>query len=228
MGARPALAHHLPDGRLGGRGLVVVPGSGTGRGSGDSRSGRWSSRPGGRARPSRRRCCRSPSGWSASSRRRNHLDAVRSYTTAGQTTIFVDLEQSTPPCASRRRLVSGPQEHRRYPADAAGGRRRAVLQRRLRRHLRHHLRLHRRRLQLPRAARLRRGGALTPAARAGRRRRSRSSARRTSRSVIEFSTEKLAGLRLDYLDALSRRCRRRTSCGRPASSRPTRSACSCA
>ena len=29
----------------------------------------------------------------------NHLDAVRSYTTAGQTTIFVDLEQSTSPSA---------------------------------------------------------------------------------------------------------------------------------
>ncbi len=29
----------------------------------------------------------------------HHLDAVRSYTTAGQTTIFVDLEQSTPPSA---------------------------------------------------------------------------------------------------------------------------------
>ena len=29
----------------------------------------------------------------------NHLDTVRSYTTAGQTTIFVDLKQSTPPSA---------------------------------------------------------------------------------------------------------------------------------
>lgn len=29
----------------------------------------------------------------------DHLDRVRSYTTAGQTTIFVDLEQSTPPSA---------------------------------------------------------------------------------------------------------------------------------
>ena len=29
----------------------------------------------------------------------NHLDRVRSYTTAGQTTIFVDLKQSTPPAA---------------------------------------------------------------------------------------------------------------------------------
>ena len=27
----------------------------------------------------------------------NHLDTIRSYTTAGQTTIFVDLKQSTPP-----------------------------------------------------------------------------------------------------------------------------------
>ncbi|MCV2360055.1 efflux RND transporter permease subunit [Paucibacter sp. TC2R-5] len=29
----------------------------------------------------------------------NHLDRIRSYTTAGQTTIFVDLKQSTPPAA---------------------------------------------------------------------------------------------------------------------------------
>ena len=29
----------------------------------------------------------------------NHLDRIRSYTTAGQTTIFVDLKQSTPPSA---------------------------------------------------------------------------------------------------------------------------------
>jgi multidrug efflux pump subunit AcrB len=29
----------------------------------------------------------------------NHLDVLRSYTTAGQTTIFVDLKQSTPPAA---------------------------------------------------------------------------------------------------------------------------------
>ena len=29
----------------------------------------------------------------------DHLDRIRSYTTAGQTTIFVDLKQSTPPAA---------------------------------------------------------------------------------------------------------------------------------
>ena len=42
----------------------------------------------------------------------NHLDTVRSYTTAGQTTIFVDLKQSTPPSAVPDVLVPGPQEHR--------------------------------------------------------------------------------------------------------------------
>ena len=63
-----------------------------------------------------------------------------------------------------RRLVPGAQEHRRHAPDAAAGRRRAVLQRRLRQHLRHHLRLHRRRLHLPRTARLCRSGALAPAA----------------------------------------------------------------
>ena len=66
------------------------------------------------------------------------------------------------------RLVPGAQEHRRHARHAAAGRRRAVLQRRFRRHLRHHLRVHRRRLHVPRAARLRRGRALAPAAGEGR------------------------------------------------------------
>ncbi len=63
-----------------------------------------------------------------------------------------------------RHLVPGAQEHRRHAPHAAAGRARAVPQRQLRRHLRHHLRVHRRRLQLPRTARLRGGRALAPAA----------------------------------------------------------------
>ena len=78
------------------------------------------------------------------------------------------------------------------------GVRRAVLQRRLRRHLRHHLRLHRRRLHPARAARLRRG----------RRARGCCSVPDVSKIellgaqdeqiFVEFSTEQLAGLGLDY------------------------------
>ena len=63
-----------------------------------------------------------------------------------------------------RHLVPGAQEHRRHAPHAAAGRARAVPQRRLRRHLRHHLWVHRRRLQFPRTARPRRGGALAAAA----------------------------------------------------------------
>ena len=68
----------------------------------------------------------------------------------------------------RRRLVPGAQEHRRHARDAAAGRARAVLQRRLRRHVRHHLRVHRRRVHLQGTAQLRGGRALAAAARPGR------------------------------------------------------------
>ena len=98
----------------------------------------------------------------------DYLDRVRSYTIAGQTTIFVDLKQSTPPEQGTGHLVPGAQEHRRHPRHAAAGRGGTVLQRRLRQHLRHHLCLHRRRLQLPRTARPRGGDPLAAAARAGR------------------------------------------------------------
>ena len=125
-----------------------------------------------------------------------------------------------PPADDPRRLVSGAQEHRRHAADAAGWRRRAVLQRRLRRHLRHHLRVHRRRLHVPRAARLRRGRPLAPAAWCRTCRRSRCSARRTSRSTSS-SRPRSSPACASTIRPSSRRCRRRTSCVRPASSRPT-------
>ena len=118
---------------------------------------------------------------------------VRSYTTAGQTTIFVDLEQSAPPAAipdvwyQVRKNVGDMRRH------AAAGRGRPVLQRRLRRHLRHHLRVHRRRLHVPRAARLRRGRALAPAAGARTSSKIEVLGAQDEQVFIEFSTERLAG-----------------------------------
>ena len=67
-----------------------------------------------------------------------------------------------------RRLVPGPQEHRRHPPHPAGRRRRSRLQRRLRRYVRPDLRLQRRRFHPSRVARLRRGSALPIAERARR------------------------------------------------------------
>ena len=85
-----------------------------------------------------------------------NLDYLKSYTSAGQTTIFVNLKDSTPPGAGAGHLVSGAQEGRRHPQHAAARHRRPRLQRRVRRYLRHRLRLHRGRLHGPRAAGLRR------------------------------------------------------------------------
>ena len=65
-------------------------------------------------------------------------------------------------------LVPGAQEGRRHPADPARGRRRAVLQRRIRRHLRQHLCAHRQGLRLRRAQGLRRARRAGTAARPGR------------------------------------------------------------
>ena len=125
MGARPAVAHHLPDGRRGGRGHA-------------RRSCAWA---GPRIRPftfrtmvvaagvarrdaSRRRCCRSPSGSSGSSRR-------PTISTRCAATRPPARRRSSSTSSSRRRrrgaghLVPGAQEHRRHPPDAAGWRRRA-------------------------------------------------------------------------------------------------------
>ena len=85
-----------------------------------------------------------------------NLDYLKSYTSAGQATIFVNLKDSTPPGAGAGHLVPGAQEGRRHPQHAAAGHRRPRLQRRVRRHLRHRLRLHRGRLHRPGAAGLRR------------------------------------------------------------------------
>ena len=48
------------------------------------------------------------------------LDFLRSYTTPGVTTIFVNLKGSTPAARGAGHLVSGAQERRRHPPHAAG------------------------------------------------------------------------------------------------------------
>ena len=75
-----------------------------------------------------------------------NLDYLKSYTTPGQATVFVNLKDSTPRGSGAGHLVSGAQEGRRHPQHAAARHCRARLQRRVRRHLRHRLRLHRRRV----------------------------------------------------------------------------------
>ena len=157
----------------------------------------------------------------------DYLDRVRSYTIAGQTTIFVDLKQSTPPAAvpdvwyQVRKNIGDMRGT--LPQGVVG----PVLQRRLRQHLRHHLRLHRRRLQLPRTARLRRSERARGCCTCRTSRRSRCSARRTSRSTSSSRPSAWRDCAWTWAPS-SRRCRRRTSCARPAPSRASRSACSCA
>ena len=128
----------------------------------------------------------------------HQFDVVRSYTTAGQTTIFVDLDETTDTAGHPRRLVPRAPEHRRHARHAAAGRRRAVLQRRLRRHLRHHLR------RSPPTASPSASCATTSRTRARsccRCRtspRSRCSARRTSGSSSSSRPRSSPGLRLDF------------------------------
>ena len=52
------------------------------------------------------------------------LDYLKSYTTAGQATIFVNLKDSTPAAAGAGHLVPGAQEGGRHPPHAAAGHRR--------------------------------------------------------------------------------------------------------
>ena len=90
------------------------------------------------------------------------LDYIRSYTSPGLTTIFVNLKGSTSASAvpdiwyQVRKNVGD--IRRTLPSGVVG----PGFQRRLRRHLRPHLRLHRRWLQPPRVARPRRGHPLAP------------------------------------------------------------------
>ena len=125
------------------------------------------------------------------------LDYLKSYTTPGQTTVFVYLKDSTPPCRGAGYLVPGAQEGRRHPPHAAGRHRRTRLQRRVRRHLRHRLRLHGGRIHPPGAPGPRGRGPQASSLSCPTSRRSTSSAPRTRRVYVEFSTEKLAGLGLD-------------------------------
>ena len=125
------------------------------------------------------------------------LDFVRSYTTPGMTTIFVNLKQSVPGREVQdtwyqvRNLVD---RHSPYPASRNLG---SVLQRSLRRHLRHHLRLHLRRLHRAGAARPCRSGPLAAACSCPTCPRSRSSARRTSASSSSSRCRELANLGID-------------------------------
>ena len=156
------------------------------------------------------------------------LDFLTSYTRPGITTIFVNLRGDTRGRGRAGPLVRRPQEDRRHPPHAAAaGCVGPVLQRRVRRRLRHHLRLHRRRLHPSRAARLRRGCALAPAAGARRLARSRSSAPRTSRSSSS-SRASASPRSASTTRPWSRRSRRRTRCARRASCRPATSGSRCA
>ena len=57
------------------------------------------------------------------------LDFITSYTTAGRTTVFVNLLGSTPQRGGARHLVPGQKEDGRHPRHAAGRRRGPGLQR---------------------------------------------------------------------------------------------------
>ena len=85
-----------------------------------------------------------------------NLDYLKSYTSAGQATIFVNLKDSTPPAQVPDIWYQVRKKVRRHPQHAAAGHRRPRLQRRVRRHLRHRLRLHRGRIHRPGAEGLRR------------------------------------------------------------------------
>ena len=142
----------------------------------------WWFRPPGRAPPSRTRSSRSPSGSSASCRRRPSSISCAASPRAGVTTIFVNLQGSAtaseiPDIWYHVRKSIG--DIRAHPA---GRRHRPGLQRRFRRHVRHHLRLHGRWLHASRAARLCRGHPLRSSCRSPTSPRSRSWAPRTSGS----------------------------------------------
>ena len=59
----------------------------------------------------------------------HNFGQIRSYTTAGQTTIFVDLDETTPLEDVADVWYTVQEGHRRHAADAAARRHRAVLQR---------------------------------------------------------------------------------------------------
>ena len=73
-----------------------------------------------------------------------NLDYLKSYTTAGQATVFVNLKDSTPAAQVPDIWYQVRKKVGDIRNDAAARHRRPRLQRRVRRHLRHRLRLHRR------------------------------------------------------------------------------------
>jgi multidrug efflux pump len=145
-----------------------------------------------------------------------HLNRVRSYTTAGQTMIFVDLQQSTPPSEvsdiwyqvrknigdMRQTLptgVRGPFFNDDF-GDTFGIIYAFTTDGFTFRELRDQVEAIRSRLlQVPDVSKIQLLGT------------------QDEQIYIEFSTEKLAGLRLDYPTIVAA-CRRKTSCGRPGSS----------
>ena len=85
-----------------------------------------------------------------------NLDYLKSYTSAGKTTIFVYLKDSTPPAQVPDIWYQVRKKVRDIRNTLPQGHRRPRLQRRVRRHLRHRLRLHRGRIHRPGAEGLRR------------------------------------------------------------------------
>ena len=97
------------------RGRRILPAARAERGSGlhrqdHGRAGRLA-----RAPRSATRSSRSPTASRASSQETPNLDYLKSYTTAGQATIFVNLKDSTPAGQGAGHLVSGAQEGGRHP-----------------------------------------------------------------------------------------------------------------
>ena len=161
-----------------------------------SSSRRWWSRRFGRARRPRTRSIKSPKGSSARCEETPHLDFLRSFTTSGATTIFVNLKGSTSATEVADtwyhvRKSIGDIRHT-LPSGVVG----TVLQRRVRRHIRDHIRLHRGRIYAARASRLRRGHSLA-IARSARCRQNRNLGAQDEQIFIEFSMRELATLGID-------------------------------
>ena len=93
---------------------------------------------------------------------------LRSYTKPGESVVFVNLKDTTPPKDVPDIWYQVRKKVQRHHRDASGRRAGPVLQRRVRRHLQRGLRLHQRRLQRTRAEGLCREGARAAPARAGR------------------------------------------------------------
>ena len=154
---------------------------------------------------------RSPTGSRRSSRNCRISITSAAIPSPANSLVFVNLEGLDAGQRGRRPVVSGAQEGRRHPQTSC---RRAsqgpffndefgdTYSRRLRLHLR--------RLQSARTARRTSSACAPNCCACPTSPRSISSARRTRRSIIEFSTQQMAALGIDASALLARRCRRRT------------------